>query len=84
MLMKEPTPEMVEEWKAVYAEYKNRLHPNNRSSQSMIKYLKANYPVVEEKDDRLVKIVTDNVLSNKHYSQKLPAQKNQTLSCSGS
>ncbi len=78
MLIIEPTPEMVEEWKAVYAEYKNRLYPNKRSSQSMIEYLQAKYPVVEEKDDRLVKIVSDNVLSNKHYSQKLSTPKNPT------
>ena len=74
MLLSEPTPEMIAEWKAVFAEYKNRLRPNKRPSRLLIDYIAAKYPVTEEKGDVWREIVIDNILSNPHLAKKLPPQ----------
>lgn len=72
MLMYEATPEMVEEWKQIWTEFKYRLRPNRKSGLDVVSYLKNRYPVKELHDDRSKQIVIKNVLANKPYAEKIP------------
>ena len=71
MLLKEPTPEMVKEWRAIYAEYKEQLYPNRKTSLEIIEYLKQKYTLIEQEKEELKRAVVDNVIVNKCYSNKL-------------
>lgn len=71
MLMKEPTPEMVKEWKDVWIEYKDKLTPNRKSGREVVEYLKNKYILEELNDDNAKQVVIDNVLYNKPYADKL-------------
>ncbi len=73
MLMQEATQQMVKEWKAVWDQYKDRLRPNRKSGLEVVDYLASKYPLKELHDDRAAQVVTDNVLCNKVYAEKLPA-----------
>lgn len=75
MLMQECTPEMVENWKAVYDEYRLRLCPNRKTAAEVIEYLKGKYPLTEELDDKWKQVVVSNVLLNECHAKKLPAGK---------
>ena len=71
MLMQEPTEEMIEEWQEIYNKSKDNLKPNKKDSLEIIKYLKANYTVVEIENTKLEKVVYDNIVLNEHSNQKL-------------
>ncbi|AKN32906.1 hypothetical protein Ccar_19465 [Clostridium carboxidivorans P7] len=75
MLMKEPTSEMVEEWKAIYVKYKAKLYPNKKTALEIIEYLKQKYTLTEQAKEELKRVVVDNVIINKCYSNKLPNSK---------
>lgn len=75
MLMKEPTPEIVRKWKAIYAEYKMKLYPNRKTALEIIEYLKQKYSMTEQIEEKLKQIVVDNVLLNECYSNKLTNSK---------
>jgi len=75
MLMREATPQMLEEWRQIYDKYRPRLHPNRKPATKIIEYLKQKYPLTEIKDAAWQQIVIDNVLQNAHAAQKLPAGK---------
>lgn len=73
MITYEPTKEMFEEWKAIWAQYKNRLRPNRKSGALLLKYLQDNYVLTEIHDKEASDAVSGNVLMNKPLSEKLPA-----------
>ncbi len=75
MLMKEVTPKMIKEWKAIHSEYRNKLHPNRKTAQEIIDYLRQNYPVIELSDKTWEQVVIDDVLMNEHSAEKLPNEK---------
>lgn len=72
MLMHEPTPEMVERWKEVWIEYKDKLLPNRKSGREAVEYLKNKYILEELNDDNIKQVVIDNLLHNKPLADKLP------------
>jgi len=72
MLMSKVTPEMLQEWKQVYKEYKDRLLPNRKSGQEIVNYLSSKYSLTETHDDKATEAVALNVLANKPFSEKLP------------
>lgn len=72
MLMHEPTSEMVERWKEVWTEYKDKLHPNRKSGTEAVEYLKNKYLLEELNDDNIKQVVIDNLLYNKPLADKLP------------
>lgn len=74
MLMQEATPEMIEAWKKTWNEYKEKLRPNRKSGAQLVKYLKSKYPLAELHDDEATQVVICNVLENKPYTDKLPAE----------
>lgn len=71
MLMQKPTPEMIESWKAVWNEYKDKLLPNRKSGKEVVKYLKNKYLLEELHDDNAKQVVINNVLYNTCCSDKL-------------
>ena len=75
MLIQKPTSETVEEWKAIYAEYKTKLYPNKKTALEIIEYIKQKYPITEQTEEELKQVVINNVLANKCYSNKLPNSK---------
>lgn len=74
MLMQEPTPEMVERWKDVWIEYKDKLLPNRKSGKEVVEYLKNKYLLEELNDDNAKQVVIDNLLYNKIFADKLPIE----------
>lgn len=72
MLMQETTPEMVERWKEVWIEYKDKLLPNRKSGKEVVDYLKNKYPLEELYDDNAKQVVIDNLLYNRPLADKLP------------
>lgn len=72
MLMREPTPEMLKEWKAVWQEYKDLLKPNRKSGQELLDYLSRKYVITEIQDKEAAEAVCLNVTMNKPRSEKLP------------
>jgi len=72
MLMQGATPEMVERWKEVWNEYKDKLLPNRKSGKEVVEYLKNKYLLEELHDDNAKQVVINNVLYNKPYADKLP------------
>jgi hypothetical protein len=79
--MQEATPEMIERWKAIWAEFKPRLKPNRKPASDLITYLVSKYPVKEVADEKLKQVVIDNLLSNKCLAEKLPAGKHPVAVC---
>lgn len=75
MLTKEPVPETVEKWKAIYAEYKMKLYPNRKTALEIIEYLNQKYPLTEQTEEKLKQVVVDNVLLNECYLNKIPNSK---------
>ena len=71
MLMKEPTEEMIKEWKEIYNQYKDKIQPNKKAGVDIIKYLKNNYSITELQSDELEKVIANNIRNNKFYSNKL-------------
>lgn len=71
--MREPTPEMFEEWKAVWREYKDFLQPNRKSGQELLDYLSQKYVLTEIHDEKAAEAVCLNITMNKPRAEKLPA-----------
>jgi hypothetical protein len=72
MLMHEPTPEMIKEWKAIWREHKDKLCPNKKSGDEIVKYLVSKYPLKELLDEHATKMIIDTVMSNDHITEKIP------------
>ncbi|MDR2519743.1 MAG: hypothetical protein LBC69_01625 [Eubacteriaceae bacterium] len=66
------TPEMLDEWKRVWREYRQRLKPNRKTGQEIIDFLKSKYSLTELHEDKYLDVVASNVLQNEPYLQKLP------------
>jgi len=67
-----PTNEEITQWKKVWKQYQNQLKPNRKSGQEVIDYLFARYSLTEVYDEQLKKIVSDSILFNKPYKERLP------------
>ncbi len=72
MLTNEATPEMVEEWRAIWTEHRDRLQPNRRSGTELIAYLQSHYDVTEFKEPFADSIISGCVTDNLHNAEKLP------------
>ncbi|MFA9378358.1 MAG: hypothetical protein ACERKZ_16680 [Lachnotalea sp.] len=72
MLMQKPTPEMYEEWKAVWNQYRDKLKPNRKSGQELIDYLSKKYILTEIHDKKAYDVVRLSVTMNEVCAEKLP------------
>jgi hypothetical protein len=71
MLMQEASPALVAGWKAVFEEHHDRLRPNRKSGQAILNYLRSQYPLEERHDEAALSVVSENVLNNEPFREKL-------------
>jgi hypothetical protein len=71
MLMQKPTPEMIEMWKEVWKDFKDKLRPNRKTGKEIVGYLKNKYFLEELHDDNAKQVVINNILYNKQYANRL-------------
>ena len=73
MITREPTKEMLAEWRAIWSCYKDRIRPNRKTGAQVLEYLQARYPLTEIFDPEARQVIADNVTMNEFLAQKLPA-----------
>lgn len=72
MIIREPTKEALEQWKAIWKRYKGKLQPNRRSGIELLDYLQNKYVLTEINDKKAADAIIGSVTMNAHYAQKLP------------
>ena len=72
MLMQEATPKMLDEWKKVWNEYRDKLKPNRKTGQELLDFMQLKYSLTEIYDNKALRVIADNVLNNKPFAEKLP------------
>lgn len=75
MLIDKPTEEMIEEWKEIYNQYKDKIKPNKREGMDIIAYLENHYNITELQDNELKEVVSFNIQNSEFYADKLNKQK---------
>ena len=76
MLMTEPTPEMIDEWKEISEEYKGRLTPNRKGGQEIVDYLTSKYSLKDVYDHMMINALAGIVNCTEPYAEKLPDGRN--------
>lgn len=71
MLTQEATPAMVKEWKKIYDENRDSLTPNRKTGKEIEDYLRTHYTVVSINTEEANRVVTDNILNNQVFKEKL-------------
>ena len=72
MLTQKPTPELLEKWKHVWNQYKNRLKPNRKTGQELLDYLSQKYVLTEIHEKKAIDAVYLTVTMNQPFAEKLP------------
>lgn len=72
MITTEPTWELLDEWKAVWEQYKDSLRPNRKTGAELLTYLQSKYPLTEIFDKKALDVVSETVTLNEHLTEKLP------------
>lgn len=72
MLTREPTPEMIQAWKAAWNQYKDKLRLGRKSGAEMAGYLAGRYPLRPVEEETAKQAVIDNVIHNQPFAGKLP------------
>ena len=49
--MTKPAPEMIEEWKNIYEQYKDKLYPDKKNVTELLNYLNQKYALTEIFDE---------------------------------
>lgn len=73
MITQELTEAMIEEWKSLWVNYKDKLQPNRKSGGEVLNYLQNRYEVTEFYDKEYQDIITYNIVMNEVHAEKLPA-----------
>ena len=66
---------MIGQWKDTYCKYKDRLRPNRKSGLQLLRYIEERYTLKKLHGERMQRaelVVTENVLNNEHWLEKLP------------
>ncbi|WP_195199634.1 hypothetical protein [Faecalispora jeddahensis] len=72
MLTREPTKELLQEYKSIWMQYKGRLRPNRKSGRELLDYLQQKYILTEIWDKEAADAVILSVTQNQPYKEKLP------------
>ncbi len=72
MITKEPTREVLEEWKSIWLMYKEKLRPNRKTGMELLQYLQDKYVLTEIHEARAFDAIIGNVTMNSYYAEKLP------------
>lgn len=72
MLTREPTKELLQEYKSIWMQYKDQLRPNRKSGRELLDYLQQKYILTEIWDKEAADAVVLSVTKNQPYKEKLP------------
>ena len=72
MITCEPTQEILAEWKAIWRDYKDQLRPNRKTGAQLVDFLQQRYTLTELFDPKAAEMVTDTVMMNEVFAEKLP------------
>lgn len=72
MITREPAREMIDEWKAVWEQYKDSLRPNRKNGAELLAYLQSAYSLTEIFDKNALDAIAENVALNEVWAEKLP------------
>ena len=72
MITQEPTEEILDEWKAIWLQYKSKLQPNRRPGTELLSHLQSKYVLTEIHEKAATDAVIGNVTMNAPFSEKLP------------
>ena len=75
MLTSEPTPDMINIWKKIYEDNKERLKPNRKSGSEVDSYFKNKYKPACFDSEEFREIIRENILQNQFNKDKLPQGK---------
>lgn len=81
MLTSEPTPDMINNWKKIYEDNKERLKPNRKSGSEVDSYFRNKYKPDSFDSEELREIVRENILQNQFNKDKLPQGKLPDIAC---
>ena len=62
--MTKPAPEMIEEWKNIYEQYKDKLYPDKKNVTELLNYLNQKYVLTEIFDEKLEFVIKGNAAEN--------------------
>lgn len=71
MITREPTNEMLEEWKSIWEKYKDVLKPNRKNGEEVLSYLQSHYTLTEIYDENALSVISETVKMNGYLSEKL-------------
>lgn len=75
MLMQETNEEMMKICKEIYNQYKDKIKPNKKSGESIIKYILDNYPTIDVEASQLEDMILQDMMSNDFFKDKLGNRK---------
>lgn len=68
--------EVIEYFKNIYNEYKDKLKPNKKSFMETINYLNNKYKLIELKDNKYKEVILNNIYLNVFYRDKIKSKRN--------
>lgn len=71
MLTKEPTPELIKDWKRIFETYHCSMLPNRKTGSDVDSYFRSKYPYQVYDSAKFKKIVEFNIVENEHSRNKL-------------
>lgn len=72
MLTREPTEQMIAEWKRVFKENRGKLSPDRKTGAEVDKYFRRKYAPLPYADEEFLQLVREDLLSNQFSREKLP------------
>ena len=72
MILAPVSQEKLNEWREIHKRFKDKLTENRKSGSDVLEYLKSKYLLEELTDQKSLSVVSENVLNNAFYKQKLP------------
>lgn len=72
MLTREPTEQMIAEWKRVFKENRGKLSPDRKTGAEVDKYFRRKYAPLPYADEEFLQLVREDLLSNRFSREKLP------------
>ena len=76
MLTREPTVEMIAQWKEIFQKHRSALMPNRKTGAEVDRYFREKYPYQAFDNAAFREIASLNITDNDHFKCKLP---NDTL-----
>ncbi len=81
MLTREPTSEMIAEWKRTFELHRNTLKPNRKLGYEIDRYFREKYQYKLLDNAQIKKVVFLNIMENEHLKSKLPKNTLPNIQC---